>query len=76
MSVPNKKATALQRNVENMCWLRNPNQKEYDMELKEGDNMLSKRLKLDVGGEGVVGRMIKVVKEDGVVVGEGIIGWN
>jgi hypothetical protein len=37
--------------------------------------VLDRRLNLGVGGDGIIGRTVSVVKE-GVVLGEGIIGWN
>ncbi|KAF8543891.1 hypothetical protein BDD12DRAFT_873869 [Trichophaea hybrida] len=37
---------------------------------------LDRRLELGVGGDGIIGRVISVVGKGGVVLGEGIIGWN
>jgi len=36
---------------------------------------LDRRLDLDVGGDGIIGRSVSVVRK-GVVLGEGIVGWN
>ncbi|KAL7269229.1 hypothetical protein RUND412_008118 [Rhizina undulata] len=40
--------------------------------------LLDRRLDLGVGEYGIIGRMVSVVdgKEDEVVLGEGVIGWN
>jgi hypothetical protein len=38
--------------------------------------VLDRRLELGVGGDGIIGRTVSVVGKGGVVLGEGIIGWN
>ncbi|KAA8896053.1 hypothetical protein FN846DRAFT_296942 [Sphaerosporella brunnea] len=46
------------------------------LELAEkGQLVLDRRLDLGVGGDGIIGRTVSVVK-GGIVLGEGIIGWN
>jgi len=36
---------------------------------------LDRRLDLGVGGDGIIGRSVSVVRK-GMVLGEGIVGWN
>ncbi|KAI5853446.1 hypothetical protein BZA05DRAFT_444459 [Tricharina praecox] len=47
-----------------------------EVAMEKADGLpLDRRLDLGVGGDGIIGRSVSVVRK-GVVLGEGIIGWN